>query len=59
MSSFYRMNVFFHSEIFLAELIFLKGDRNTYFKEITLFKKKIAEKNKIVVKIINIFFLKI
>ena len=38
----------------------MKGDTNIYFKYITLFeKKKFTEKNKVFVKIIHIFFLKI
>ena len=39
----------------------MKGDANIYFEYITLFEKKkdFTEKNKIFVKIIHIFFLKI
>ena len=57
---FYRMRlfkgIFLHSDFFLTELNFLKGDTNIYFKQITFFKKK--KKKKDFVKIINIFFLK-
>ena len=47
---FYRMS-FFKESIFLTELNFLKGDTNSYFKQITFFEKK-----KDFVKIIHIFF---
>ena len=32
--------IFLHSDFFLTELNFLKGDTNIYFKQITFFKKK-------------------
>ena len=60
MRLFCRTN-FFKSEFFLTELNFLKGDTNIYFEYTTLFEKKrlFTEKNKVFVKIIHIFFLKI
>ena len=36
---FYGMS-FFKESIFLTELNFLKGDTNSYFKQITFFEKK-------------------
>ena len=45
---FYRMRlfkgIFLHSDFFLTELNFLKGDTNIYFKQITFFKKKKKKK---------------
>ena len=59
--SLFKQNEYFYRVIFLTELNFLKGDTNVYFEYITLFEKKkdFIEKNKIFVKIIHIFFLKI
>ena len=49
------------SQNFLTELNFLKGDTSIYFEYIILFEKKkiFTEKNKIFVKIVHTFFLKI
>ena len=57
----FKQNIF-TERIFLTELNFLKGDTNIYFEYITLFEKKkkiFTEKNKVFVKIIHTFFLKI
>ena len=61
MSLFKQNEYFYRVKFFLTELNFLKGDTNIYFEYITLFEKKkiFTEKNKIFVKIIHIFFLKI
>ena len=61
MSLFKQNECFYRVIFFWTELNFLKGDTNIYFECITLFEKKkiFTEKNKIFVKIIHIFFLKI
>ena len=61
MSLFKQNEYFYRVKFFLTELNVMKGDTNTYFEYITLFEKKnfFTEKNKIFVKIMHIFFLKI
>ena len=61
MSLFKQNKYFYRAKFFLTELNFLKGDTNIYFEYTTLFEKKrlFTEKNKVFVKIIHIFFLKI
>ena len=52
--------MFLQSEFFLTVLNFLEEDTNIYFECVTLFEKKIfTDKNKIFVKVIDIFFLNI
>ena len=61
MSLLKQNKYFYRLKFFLTELNFLKGDTNVYFEYITLFEKKkiFTEKNKIFVKIIHSFSLKI
>ena len=60
MSLFKQNEFFYRLEFPLTELNFLKEDENICVECITLFEKKkiFTEKNKIFVKIIDIFFLK-
>ena len=61
MSLFKQNEFFYRLEFPLTELNFLKEDENICFECITLFEKKkiFTEKNKIFVRIISIFILKI
>ena len=61
MSLFKQNEYFYRVKSFLTNLNFLKEDTNIYFEKIASFenKKIFIEKNKVFVKIMHIFFLKV
>ena len=61
MSLFKQNEYFYRVKSFLTNLNFLKEDTNIYFEKIASFEKKkiFIEKNKVFVKIMHIFFLKV